>query len=95
MSAPRRAFAHLDVGPRSAVPVHRTRWGPGVRGLRDHDLPRAAAWADRMAALDVRLCRWAPIPCLLPQCAAAFGVGVRGHRVAGVAHPFYSFEQLP
>jgi iron complex transport system ATP-binding protein len=63
-----------------------------------HDLGRAARWAERMALVAAgRIAADGPPDAVLqsPAAAEAFGVRVRGHAVAGLAHPLYSFEEWP
>lgn len=90
--------AHLDVGHQlrlfRVIDEVRSR---GVAALAVvHDLQRAAAWAERMLLLaGGRVAAEGPPEAVLesPECSRAFEVQVRGHRVPGVAHPFYSFEE--
>lgn len=61
-----------------------------------HDLARAARWAERMVLVSAgRIVADGPPDAVLqtPAAAEAFGVRVRGHAVAGLAHPLYSFEE--
>lgn len=63
-----------------------------------HDLARAARWAERMVLISAgRIAADGPPDTVLqsPAAAEAFGVRVRGHAVAGLAHPLYSFEEGP
>ena len=91
--------AHLDVGHELRLfrVIDEVR-ACGVAAVAVvHDLQRAAAWAERMVLLSGgRVVAEGEPEAVLggPECAAAFGVQVRGHRVAGVAHPFYSFEEM-
>jgi iron complex transport system ATP-binding protein len=92
--------AHLDVGHElrlfRVIDEVRAR---GVAALAVvHDLQRAAAWAGRMVLLSAGrvAAEGAPDAVLQgPECAAAFEVSVRGHRVPGLGHPLYSFEEGP
>jgi iron complex transport system ATP-binding protein len=92
--------AHLDVGHElrlfRVIDEARAR---GVAALAVvHDLQRAAAWAGRMVLLSGgRVAAEGPPDAVLQsaECAAAFGVRVRGHRVPDVPHPLYSFETGP
>jgi iron complex transport system ATP-binding protein len=92
--------AHLDVGHELRLfrVIDEVRAG-GVAVLAVvHDLQRAAAWAGRVALLSGgRIVAEGSPQAVLegPECAAAFAVQVRGHHVPGVAHPFYSFEEVP
>jgi iron complex transport system ATP-binding protein len=63
-----------------------------------HDLQRAASWAERMVLLwrGQVAAEGSPDSVLShPDCAKAFEVGIRGHRVPGLSHPLYSFEETP
>ena len=63
-----------------------------------HDLQRAAAWAERMVLLHHGrvVAEGAPDVVLQSaECSGAFDVAIRGHAVAGLPHPFYSFEESP
>jgi ABC-type cobalamin/Fe3+-siderophores transport system ATPase subunit len=90
--------AHLDVGHQlrlfRVIDEARAR---GVAALAVvHDLQRAAAWAERMVLLSGGRVAAEGAPDVVlgsPECAAAFGVRVRGHRVPEAPHPFYSFEE--
>ena len=92
--------AHLDVGHQ--VRLFRVldevrAQGVGVLAVV-HDLQRAAAWAQRMVLVwGGRVVAEGPADEVLahPDCARAFEVGIRGHRVPGVPHPLYSFEEVP
>ena len=90
--------AHLDVGHQLRLfrVLDEVRGG-GVAVLAVvHDLQRAAAWAERMLLLtaDGSPRRAGPTPCSpSAECARAFHVAVRGHAVAGLPHPLYSFEE--
>jgi iron complex transport system ATP-binding protein len=89
--------AHLDVGHElrlfRVIDEVRAR---GVAALAVvHDLQRAAAWASRMVLLaEGRVAAEGEPDAVLqsPECAAAFGVRVRGHRVPELPHPLYSFD---
>lgn len=91
--------AHLDVGHELRLfrVIDEVR-ACGVAALAVvHDLQRAAAWASRMVLLSGGrvAAEGAPDAVLQsPECAAAFGVRVRGHSVPGVPHPFYSYEEV-
>jgi ABC-type cobalamin/Fe3+-siderophores transport system ATPase subunit len=90
--------AHLDVGHQLQLfrVLDEVR-AEGVATLAVvHDLQRAAAWAERM----VVLARGRIVAEGLPadvlaggECQGAFGVRIRGHAVAGVGHPLYSFDE--
>jgi len=90
--------AHLDVGHQ--LQLFRTlddvrRGGVGVLAVV-HDLARAAAWAERMLLVaDGRIAAEGPPASVLVSEAAgrAFGVRIRGHSVASLAHPLYSFDE--
>ena len=90
--------AHLDVGHQLRLfrVLDEVRQG-GVSVLAVvHDLPRAAAWAERMVLLDHGRVRAEGTPQEVlesPACASAFGVEVEVHRVGGVPHPLYSFRE--
>jgi len=90
--------SHLDVGHELhlfSILDEVARGGVGVLAVV-HDLQRAAAWASRMALLDQgRLVREGPPEEVLgsPECAAAFQVRVRAHRVGSWGHPLYTFEE--
>jgi iron complex transport system ATP-binding protein len=61
-----------------------------------HDLPRAAAWAERMVLMGRgRVLAEGPPHSVLASeaCADAFGVEVGVHHVGGVGHPLYSFRE--
>ncbi|MCM2257763.1 MAG: ABC transporter ATP-binding protein [Vicinamibacteria bacterium] len=89
--------AHLDVGHQLALfaaldEVRRS--GVAVLAVV-HDLPRAAAWAERMllVARGGVAAQGAPETVLTSDaCQQAFGVRLRAHRVAGLAQPLYSVE---
>jgi iron complex transport system ATP-binding protein len=60
-----------------------------------HDLQRAASWAGRMVLIAGGrvAAEGAPDAVLQSEaCARAFGVAIRGHAIAGLGHPLYSFE---
>ena len=60
-----------------------------------HDLARAARWAERMVLVSAgRIVSDGPPDAVLqgPAAAEAFGVRVRGHVLAGLAHTLYSFD---
>jgi iron complex transport system ATP-binding protein len=90
--------AHLDIGHQLALfrVLDEVRaQGVGVLAVA-HDLPRAAAWAERMVLLaDGRVAAEGRPDDVLASaaCAEAFRVTVHGHRVAGLPHPLYWFEQ--
>ena len=90
--------AHLDIGHQLGLfrVLDEVRaGGVGVLAVA-HDLPRAAAWADRMLLLAAgRITAAGPPDDVLagPACAEAFQVAIQGHRVAGLRHPLYWFEQ--
>jgi iron complex transport system ATP-binding protein len=92
--------AHLDIGHQLRLfrVLDEVR-AAGVAVLAVvHDLPRAAAWADRLVLLAAgRIAvEGAPDAVLASEeCARAFDVKVRGHAVPGSAHPLYSFEERP
>ena len=92
--------AHLDIGHQLRLfrVLDEVRAG-GVSVLAVvHDLPRAAAWADRIVLLAAGriVAEGAPDAVLASEaCARAFEVKVRGHAVPGSAHPLYSFEERP
>jgi iron complex transport system ATP-binding protein len=92
--------AHLDIGHQLRLfrVLDEVRKG-GVAVLAVvHDLPRAAAWADRIVLLAGGriVAEGAPDAVLASEeCARAFEVKVRGHAVPGSAHPLYSFEERP
>ncbi len=90
--------AHLDVGHQLALfRVLDDVRACGVAVLAVvHDLTRAAAWAERMVLMHGGriVTEGAPRQVLASeQAARAFGVGVRAHDVAGLAHALYSFEE--
>ncbi len=63
-----------------------------------HDLQRAASWAGRLLLLaDGRVATEGPAGDVLasPAASEAFHVAIRGHRVAGLPSPVYSFEEPP
>lgn len=90
--------AHLDIG-------HQLRLFRVLDGVRScgvgvlavaHDLPRAGAWASRMVLMEGgRIAAEGPPDEVLasPACAQAFQVAIRGHRVPGLPHPLYWFEE--
>jgi iron complex transport system ATP-binding protein len=90
--------AHLDIGHQ--LQLFRTldevrRGGVGVLAVV-HDLPRAAAWADRMLLMAAGriAAEGSPASVLGSEAASrAFGVRIRGHAVPSLPHPFYSFEE--
>jgi iron complex transport system ATP-binding protein len=89
--------AHLDIGHelrlfRVLDEVRAT--GVAVLAVA-HDLQRAAAWAERMVLLaGGRVVADGPPDRVLEERASgAFGVVVRGHAVAGLAHRLFSFEE--
>jgi len=90
--------AHLDVGHQ--LQLFRTlddvrRGGVGVLAVV-HDLARAAAWAERMllVAFGRITAEGPPASVLVSEAAGrAFGVRIRGHSVASLAHPLYSFDE--
>ena len=90
--------AHLDIGHQLRLyrvldAVRAT--GVGVLAVA-HDLPRAAAWATRMVLLAGGRVAAQGLPDAVladPACAAAFEVSVHGHRVPGLAHTLYWFEE--
>jgi iron complex transport system ATP-binding protein len=90
--------AHLDIGHQLRLfrVLDEVRAG-GVAVLAVvHDLPRAAAWADRIVLLGGGriVAEGAPDAVLASEeCARAFDVKVRGHAVPGSPHPLYSFEE--
>jgi iron complex transport system ATP-binding protein len=92
--------AHLDIGHQLRLfrVLDEVR-AAGVAVLAVvHDLPRAAAWADRLVLLAAGriAAEGAPDAVLASEeCARAFDVKVRGHAVPGSAHPLYSFEERP
>src|SRR6185503_6401037 len=88
--------AHLDVGHQLRlfrVLDEVRRCGVSVLAVV-HDLPRAAAWAERMVLMGRGrvLAEGAPHTVLSgAACAEAFAVEVGVHRVEAVPHPLYSF----
>lgn len=90
--------AHLDVGHQ--LRLYRVldevrACGVAVLAVV-HDLPRAAAWAERMVLLaGGRVTADGPPAEVLlgPAAGAAFDVAVRGHAVPGLAQPLFSFEE--
>ena len=92
--------AHLDIGHQLRLfrVLDEVRKG-GVAVLAVvHDLPRAAAWADRIVLLaGGRIAaEGAPDAVLASEeCARAFEVAIRGHAVPGSPHPLYRFEERP
>lgn len=90
--------AHLDIGHQLRLfRVLDEARAMGVAVLAVvHDLPRAAAWADRIVLLAAGriAAEGAPDAVLAGEaCARAFDVKVRGHAVPGSAHKLYSFEE--
>ena len=92
--------AHLDIGHQ--LRLFRVLDEARARGVAVlavvHDLPRAAAWADRIVLLaQGRIAaEGAPDAVLASEeCARAFDVAIRGHAVPGSPHPLYSFEERP
>jgi iron complex transport system ATP-binding protein len=92
--------AHLDVGHQLAL----FRVLDGVRGCGVailavvHDLPRAAAWAERMVLLEAGRvsASGTPVEVLTSAaCARAFGVRIAAHKVPGAKQPLWSFEEGP
>ena len=91
--------AHLDVG-------HQLQLFQVLDGVRAcgvgvlavvHDLQRAAAWAGRMVLLADGCVTAAGTPAEVlagEACQRAFGVAIRPHVVAGVAHPLYTFGEV-
>jgi iron complex transport system ATP-binding protein len=92
--------AHLDVGHQLRLfrVLDQVRAG-GVAVLAVvHDLQRAASWAERMVLVSAgRVAAEGPPAEVLagPDCARAFEVKVTGHRVSGVGHALYAFEDAP
>jgi iron complex transport system ATP-binding protein len=90
--------AHLDVGHQLRLfrVLDEVR-ASGVAVLAViHDLQRAAAWAERMVLLGHGRVLAEGLPDAVlegPECARAFEVNVRGHRVPGLGHPLYSFAE--
>jgi iron complex transport system ATP-binding protein len=90
--------AHLDIGHQLRlfrVLDEARKSGVAVLAVV-HDLPRAAAWADRLVLLAGGriVAEGAPDAVLAgEECARAFEVKVRGHAVPGSPHPLYSFEE--
>ena len=92
--------AHLDIGHQLRLfRVLDEARGRGVAVLAVvHDLPRAAAWADRIVLLAGGrvAAEGAPDAVLASEeCARAFDVAIRGHAVPGSPHPLYRFEERP
>jgi iron complex transport system ATP-binding protein len=90
--------AHLDVGHQLRVfRVLDDVRAAGVAVLAVvHDLQRAATWASRMALVaDGRItAEGLPADVLgSPAAASAFEVAIRGHAVAGLPQPVYTFEE--
>jgi len=92
--------AHLDIGHQ--LRLFRVLDEARARGVAVlavvHDLPRAAAWADRVVLLAAGrvAAEGAPDAVLASEeCARAFDVKVRGHAVPGSPHPLYTFEERP
>jgi iron complex transport system ATP-binding protein len=90
--------AHLDVGHQLRlfrVLDDVRRCGVSVLAVV-HDLPRAAAWAERMVLMGHGrvLFEGAPHAVLASAaCAEAFGILVGVHHVAQAPHPLYSFRE--
>jgi iron complex transport system ATP-binding protein len=89
--------AHLDVGHQ--LQLFRVLDEVRARGVAVlavvHDLQRAASWAGRMVLIAGGrvAAEGAPDAVLQSEaCARAFGVAIRGHAIAGLGHPLYSFE---
>jgi iron complex transport system ATP-binding protein len=92
--------AHLDVG-------HQLQLFRALDGVRQcgvavlavvHDLSRAAAWASRMVLVAAGRIALAGPPAEVlgsEEASRAFGVRIRGHRVEGVPHLLYVFEEGP
>lgn len=90
--------AHLDIGHQ--LRLFRVLDEARARGVAVlavvHDLPRAAAWADRIVLLAGGriVAEGAPDAVLASEeCARAFDVAIRGHAVPGSPHPLYRFEE--
>ncbi len=90
--------AHLDVGHQ--LQLFRVLDEVRARGVAVlavvHDLQRAASWAERLVLLAAGrvAAEGAPDTVLQSEaCASAFGVAIRGHAIAGLGHPLYSFEE--
>jgi iron complex transport system ATP-binding protein len=90
--------AHLDVGHQ--LGLFRVLDEVRARGVAVlavvHDLQRAAAWAERMILIagGQVAAQGRPAEVLAdPAAEAAFQVAIRGHAVAGLPHPLYSFEE--
>jgi iron complex transport system ATP-binding protein len=90
--------AHLDIGHQLSLfrVLDEVRaGGVGVLAVA-HDLPRAAAWAERMVLLSGgRVADQGRPDDVLggASCASAFQVAIQGHHVAGLPHPLYWFER--
>ncbi len=90
--------AHLDIGHQLRlfrVLDEVRREGVGVLAVV-HDLPRAAAWAERLLLLaGGRLVAEGPPAAVLagPAAAAAFDVAIRAEHLAG--RPVYLFDEKP
>ena len=90
--------AHLDIGHQLRLfRVLDLVRGEGVAVLAVvHDLPRAAAWAERLVLLaEGRItAEGAPAEVLRgPAAAAAFEVGIRAESIPGRPEPVYLFEE--
>jgi ABC-type cobalamin/Fe3+-siderophores transport system ATPase subunit len=92
--------AHLDIG--HVLALFRVLDGVRACGVAVlavvHDLPRAAAWAPRMALLAAGRIQAEGTPADVlagEACARAFSVRIRGHAVAGLGRPLYDFEEAP
>jgi iron complex transport system ATP-binding protein len=90
--------AHLDVGHQ--LRLFRVLDEVRARGMAvlavAHDLQRAAAWAEHMVLIaQGRVAAQGTPDAVLggASAAAAFQVAIRGHAVAGLAHPLYTFEE--
>jgi len=92
--------AHLDVGHQLQLfrVLDEVR-ASGVAVLAVvHDLQRAAGWATRVVLLASGRVAASGAPDAgigSEATAGAFGVSVRAHGVAGLAHPLYTFEEPP
>lgn len=92
--------AHLDIGHQLRlfrVLDEVRREGVAVLAVV-HDLPRAAAWAERLVLLAGGrvAAEGAPADVLAsPAAAAAFEVAIRAERVAGRTQPVYVIEERP
>jgi len=92
--------AHLDIGHELQLfrVLDEVRMAQVAILAVIHDLARAARWAERMVLVAAgRVAADGPPDAVLqgPAAAEAFGVRVRGHAVAGLPHPLYSFEDGP